>query len=174
MLRGLFGGKKEEYSGSSAFGTVLFTPWAAEYRGEIPATTGVTHNLFAAAITPEAAKALLGEGFRPINGAIPTHTIKCTTALARDSYQPRALFDLFIDLSAFPASWGLWIAVQTCKRLKRRLFTCTEKALLIRCKTENEFPFCCDDQTLDIAWLDDGNRCLGLAIAEYKKMTNTE
>ena len=168
MLRGLLGRRKAERV-ASAFGTVFISHWSAEYRGEIPATPGVVHNLFACPIKPAAAKILLAEGFKPIGGALPTHTIKCNTALLRDSYNPRGLFDLFFDLSAYPPNDGLWITIETCKRLKRRLFTCTEKALLIRCRSENEFPWCCDNETIDIAWLDDGSRCLALTIAEYRK-----
>jgi len=169
VFRGILGKRKAAKVEASAFGTIFATPWSAEYRGEIPATPGVIHNLFAVAITPSAGQVLLAEGFRPIAGTLPTHTIKCNTSMVRDSYHPRALFDLFFDLSSFPPNVGLWLSIEACKRLKRRLFTCTEKALLIRCRTENEFPWCCDNETLDIAWLDDGSRCMELAIAEYQR-----
>ena len=158
---------------SDPFRTVLATPWTKEYRGALPATRdgGIKHNLICAEITPIAAAILLEQGFRPINGSVPTHVIKCTSSMARDSYQPRALFDLYLDLKIISsANWQHRIAVKTCKGLKERLMHCTERALLVRCRTNDEFPWCIDDETLDFTWLDDGNRYLKAAMAEYESI----
>lgn len=163
--------RTNEGRSSDPFRTVLATPWTAEYRGALPATrsSGIKHNLICAEITPAAAATLLEQGFRPINGSVPSYAIKCTSAMAKDGYQPRALFDFYLDLKKISsANWRYWIALETCKGLKRRLLDCTERSLLVRCKTEDEFPWCIDDETLDFTWLDDGNRYLRSALQEYE------
>lgn len=175
MLRGFFGsGKKQGKPKADSFRTVLGTPWTLEYSGSLPALAelGVRHRMVCSEVTPEAARALLDQGFQSLGtGGIPTHAIFCTASLYKDRYQPRLLFNVFIDLSIVSsAAWRTWIAVQVCQGLKKRLLTCTERSLLIRCKSEHEFDWCIDDVTLDFAWLDDGNRYLRSALQEYESI----
>lgn len=173
-----FGRRKAKPDKPDAFGTILGSTWTIEYSGALPALAdiGVRHRMVCSEVTPEAARALLEQGFQSIgSGQLPTHAIFCTAALARDRYQGRLLFNLFVDLSAVSSSaWRTWIAVEVCRGLKKRLITCNERSLLIRCRTEHEFPFCIDDLTLDLNWLDDGNRFLRSALAEYQQITGFE
>lgn len=175
MLRGFFdSGKARGKPKADPFGTVFNTPWTIEYSGTVPALAaiGVRHRLVCSEVTPDAARALLEQGFQSLGtGRLPTHAIFCTTALHTDNYQSRLLFNLFIDLSTVSsAPWRTWIAIEVCKGLKKRLLTCKERALLIRCRTQREFDWCMPDMDLDLIWLDDGNLFFRRALAEYESI----
>lgn len=101
---------------------------------------------------------MLAEGFRAIGGASITHAIFCTFTLARDGGNPRCLFNLYLDLSEYPALSANWIAKQiTSSRrfggLRRFLMEATSPGFLVRCKDSTEFPFCFDDNDIDQYWL---------------------
>lgn len=173
MLRGFWSRGKREKPKPDSFRTILGTPWTIEYSGALPALSayGIHHRLFCAEINDKAATALLEQGFRPINSGIPNYSIKCLFTMAGDQAKPRALFDIYLSLETIPSpNWRQWIAVEVCKSLKKRLTQCQEKSLLIRCRSLKEYPFCMDDTDLDMAWLDDGNRYLRSALAEYESI----
>lgn len=175
MLRGFFdsGQRQRKRRSPDPFRTIFGTTWTIEYSGAIPALSnyGIRHRLFCAEINAKAAAALLEQGFRPINEGVPHYSIKCLFTLAGDKTKPRALFDIYLSLESIPAShWRQWIAVEVCKGLKKQLTTCQEKALLIRCRSSKEYPFCITDEELDIVWLDDADRAFRHAFAEYESI----
>ena len=170
-MRGFFGGKKPTKQADHSFRAVVASGWIAKYHGTLPATPGCRHSLICSEINRDTAQTLLAEGFRPVAGTFPTHGLFCTVALAKDNYQFRALFNLYLDLTSVEGeAWRSWVAIEVCRGLKQRLLACKERALLIRCRTESEFLWCLDDRTLDFNWLDDGNRYLRSALQEYESI----
>jgi len=170
-MRGFFSGRKQNAAQRQnyAFRTVVASGWLAKYYGSLPATPSARHTLICAEIDDQSAKALLAEGFRPIAGALPTHGLFCTVALAKDNFHYRALFNFYLDLTHIDGhGWRSFIAIEVCRGLKKRLRTCTEKALLVRCRASNEFDWCIEDQTIDINWLDDVCRYYKAAMTRYE------